>query len=319
MPFGALWTGVQLSDIVLCLALFWIRVFFITAGYHRYFSHRSYHLGRVMQFIMAFGGTTTVQKGVLWWAANHRHHHRYSDQEQDVHSPKRGFLWSHVGWILCTKYNRTNFSLIEDFAKYPELRWLNRWHIVPPILLATAVFLWGGWSALWIGFFLSTVLLWHSTFTINSLAHVFGRRRFVTTDTSRNSFVLALLTMGEGWHNNHHHYPVSANQGFFWWEVDGSYYVLKILSWFRLAKGLKKPSLAVLSRNLIKDGTLDIGMLKEFPAKAAQVLSANVQQARGALSEATQQAAQGLASAKRRASAALEDLSAPSNLLSSEK
>ncbi|HCU24843.1 MAG TPA: hypothetical protein DF383_07485, partial [Deltaproteobacteria bacterium] len=205
LPLAALWTGAAWQDWVICLALYWGRMFFITAGYHRYFAHRGYKLGRVMQFLMAFGAMTSSQKGVLWWSGYHRHHHRYSDQPEDVHSPKKGFWWSHVGWIMCAKFHKPDHDLIPDFAKYPELRFLDRAWILPPLLLALAVFLIGGWSALWIGFFLSTVLLWHSTFTINSLAHVFGRRRFATTDTSRNSFWLALLTMGEGWHNNHHH------------------------------------------------------------------------------------------------------------------
>jgi len=251
VPFAAIWTGVHLRDVVLCVALFYVRMFFITAGYHRYFSHRTYKLGRGMQFLMAFGGATCAQKGVLWWAAHHRHHHKFSDTEYDVHSPRRGFWWSHMGWILCNKYDDTQFDKIKDFAKYPELRFLNRYHLLPPTLLGLAVFLYGGWSALVIGFFLSTVLLYHGTFTINSLSHVFGRRRYETTDTSRNSLLLALLTLGEGWHNNHHHYQASANQGFFWWEVDISYYVLRVLSWFGLVRDLKKPPEKMLTANLV--------------------------------------------------------------------
>lgn len=296
LPFCAIYTGVRLSDFILCFALYFIRVFFITAGFHRYFSHRSYKLGRVMQFIMALGGTLSVQKGVLWWAGLHRHHHRYSDQVEDIHSPKRGFWWSHMGWILCEKYHVTDFNLIPDFAKYPELRWLNRYHVVPPIVLATAILLIGGWSALWIGFFLSTVLLWHGTFFINSLAHVFGRRRYVTTDTSRNSFLLAMMTMGEGWHNNHHHFQAAANQGFFWWEIDASYYVLKMLSWVGLVRDLKNPPEEALKRSLIKEGNLDIGMLSSLPGKAVEVAAAT------------------LADAKRRASETIADLSASSRL-----
>lgn len=256
-----------------------------------------------MQFLMALGATSSMQKGPLWWAANHRHHHRYSDQAEDVHSPKRGFWWSHVGWILCKKWHRSNLEQIPDFAKFPELRWLDRYNLVPPLALAALTFLWGGWGALWIGFFLSTVLLWHATFTINSLAHVFGRRRYVTTDTSRNSLSLALLTLGEGWHNNHHHFQASVNQGFFWWEIDISYYILKMMSWIGLAHDLKKPPQEALRRNLIKEGNWDVGMLGEWPGKAVQ-----------ALSGATQQAAATLADAKRRAGEALADLSASAQL-----
>ena len=260
-----------ITEVVLCIAMYYVRMFFITAGYHRYFSHRSYKMGRVMQFLMALGGTTATQKGVLWWAGHHRHHHKYSDQPNDVHSPKKGLLWSHVGWILCNKYDETPWDNIKDFARFPELRWLNRWHLVPPTVLAVGLFLVGGASWLFWGFFLSTTILWHGTFTINSLMHLWGRRRYVTTDTSRNSMILALITCGEGWHNNHHYYQSTANQGFFWWELDFSYYVLKALSWVGLVKDLRTPSEAVLRRNLIKDGHHDVGMLGPIQEKVADV------------------------------------------------
>lgn len=237
----------QWSYLIACLAIYYLRMFFVTAGYHRYFSHRSFKTSRWFQFVMAVMATTSTQKGVLWWAANHRHHHRYSDTEEDLHSPTlSGFWWSHVGWILSDQYHETQVELISDFHKYPELRWLNRYHLVPPVILATSLFLIGGWGLLVWGFFISTVMLWHSSFTVNSLSHVFGRRRYETSDTSRNSLLLALLTMGEGWHNNHHHYMASARQGFFWWEVDVTYYVLKALSWLRIVWDLRQPPHAVL-------------------------------------------------------------------------
>jgi stearoyl-CoA desaturase (Delta-9 desaturase) len=233
--------------LVACLAIYYVRMFFVTAGYHRYFSHRSFKTSRWFQFVMAFIATSSSQKGVLWWAANHRHHHRYSDTGEDLHSPTlSGFWWSHVGWILSDQYFETRVDLIPDFNKYPELRWLNRYHLVPPVALGVATFLAGGWGMLVWGFFISTVMLWHSSFTINSLSHVFGRRRYETTDTSRNNMLLALLTMGEGWHNNHHHYMASARQGFFWWEVDLTYYGLKVLSWFRIVWDLRQPPRAIL-------------------------------------------------------------------------
>ncbi len=239
---AALFTGFRWTHIVLALVLYYVGMFFVTAGYHRYFSHRSFKTSRVFQFVLAFGAMTSAQKGVLWWAAHHRHHHRFSDGEEDLHSPLRfGFWWSHVGWILSSKYNETRTELIGDFAKFRELRWLNKYHLIPPITLAVILFLIGGWSALVWGFFIRTVMLWHGSFTINSLSHVFGRRRYATTDTSRNNWFLALLTLGEGWHNNHHHYMASARQGFFWWEIDGTYYVLKVLSWFRIVWDLRQP------------------------------------------------------------------------------
>jgi stearoyl-CoA desaturase (delta-9 desaturase) len=243
---AAFFLPVRPVDIAVCVALYVVRMWGITAGFHRYFSHRAYKTGRIFQFILALVGTTSAQKGVLWWAAHHRHHHRDSDGETDIHSPvRKGFWWSHVGWILCTKYDATRLESIRDFARFPELVWLNRYHLVPPTVLGVATWLVGGWSMLVWGFFISTVLLWHGTFTINSLSHVFGSRRYRTTDTSRNNLLLALITLGEGWHNNHHYHQNTANQGWFWWEVDVSYYTLKALSWVGVVKDLRLPSESV--------------------------------------------------------------------------
>jgi stearoyl-CoA desaturase (Delta-9 desaturase) len=239
----------QWSYLAVCLALYYVRMFFITAGYHRYFSHRTFKTSRAFQFVMALMGTSSTQKGVLWWAAHHRHHHRYSDTEKDLHSPSaRGFLWSHIGWILSDRYNATRMELVPDLVKYPELRWLNKFHVVPPIALGTILFLAGGWGMLVWGFCISTVILWHSSFSINSLMHLVGTRRYATNDTSRNSAILALITMGEGWHNNHHYYMASTRQGFFWWEIDITYYVLKILSWFRIVWDLREPPAEVFEQ-----------------------------------------------------------------------
>lgn len=300
-PLFLFMTGVTRFDVWLCVGLYLLRMFFITAGYHRYFAHRAYKMGRVMQFIMAFGGTTAAQKGPLWWAAHHRHHHKYSDTPDDVHSPLKGFVWSHVGWIMCRKYTATDLDAVKDFAKYPELRWLNRYHLVPPVLLAGACFALGGWSALVVGFFLSTVITYHCTFFINSLAHVFGRRRYVTTDTSRNSLLLALVTLGEGWHNNHHYYQSTANQGFFWWELDVSYYVLRLLSLLGLTHDLRTPPKHVRDAHRLRDGHPDIGMFQAKLAKAAAALGstpAYLEQRKAAfdaLIESTRQAALQLA------------------------
>jgi stearoyl-CoA desaturase (delta-9 desaturase) len=227
---------------LVALGLYYLRMFGITAGYHRYFSHRSYKTSRLFQLLLALLGTSATQKGVLWWAAHHRDHHKYSDLPEDIHSPvQRGLWWSHVGWILSSRYDRTKTERIQDFAKYPELRWLNRWYVLPPIALGFGLWLAGGWGLLVWGYFISTTLLYHGTFTINSLSHMFGRRRYQTTDDSRNNWALALITMGEGWHNNHHYYQSSANQGFFWWEVDMSYYLLRLLSYLGLVWDLRTP------------------------------------------------------------------------------
>jgi stearoyl-CoA desaturase (delta-9 desaturase) len=240
------YVGAKPVDLLVCLGLYVIRMWGVTAGYHRYFSHRSYKTNRVFQFILALVGTTAVQKGVLWWAAHHRHHHRESDSEKDIHSPiQKGFWWSHMNWILCDKYSETRYEAIKDFARFPELRFLNRFYLLPPIALAVALYFIGGFSMLIWGFFVSTTLLWHGTFTINSLSHIFGKRRYKTTDTSKNNFLLALLTLGEGWHNNHHYHQNTANQGWFWWEVDLSYYSLKVLSWLRIVSDLRTPSDAI--------------------------------------------------------------------------
>ena len=243
---AALYTGVTWSAFAVCLALFWLRMFGVTAGYHRYFAHRSYKTSRPFQFVLAVFGTLAVQKGVLWWSANHRVHHKYSDQEGDLHSPvQRGFWWSHVGWILAPDYEETDFERIGDMAKYPELRWLNEHYLVPPVALAVLLFVLGGATWLVWGFFVSTTLLWHATFTINSLAHVWGRRVYETTDTSRNNVVLAVLTGGEGWHNNHHRYPWAARQGFRWWQVDVTYYVLRVFGWLGVVHDIRPVPVAV--------------------------------------------------------------------------
>jgi stearoyl-CoA desaturase (delta-9 desaturase) len=223
---GFSWRGVAL-----CIALYLPRMFFVTGAYHRYFSHRSYKTSRVFQFLLALGASCTAQKGPLWWAAHHRLHHKLSDEPGDLHSViQSGFWWSHMGWILSRDLEGTDHSRIKDFAKYPELRWLDKYWMVPPVAVGTITFLIGGFFALVWGFALAQVLCWHGTFTINSLSHIWGGRRYATTDDSRNNFVLAAITLGEGWHNNHHHYQVSARNGFFWYEIDVTYYVLRALS-----------------------------------------------------------------------------------------
>ena len=254
--FGVFLVHFKWSYVIACILTYEIRMFFVTAGYHRYFSHRSFKTSRWFQFIIAWMAMSSSQKGVLWWAAHHRHHHRYSDQEDDLHSPTLfGFWWSHVGWILSDKYNNTRFDYIGDFAKFPELRWLNSYYLVPPIVLGVAMFLISGWGMFLWGFCLSTVLLWHGTFTINSLSHIFGNRRFQTADTSKNNWMLALVTLGEGWHNNHHYFMASARQGFYWWEVDITFYTLKILSWFHLVRELRKVPDHVLAEGLAADAS----------------------------------------------------------------
>ncbi|MGZ6970262.1 MAG: fatty acid desaturase [Thermoanaerobaculia bacterium] len=252
--------GFSWKGVALCVASYYVRMFAITAGFHRYFSHRSFRLARAPQFLLALLGQTAAQKGVLWWASNHRHHHKYSDRPEDIHSPvQNGFWWSHIGWILSGLYEETDFSRIPDLAKYPELRWLNRNQYGATLVYALALFLAFGWTGLVYGYFLSTVLLWHGTFTINSVMHLFGRRVFPTTDQSRNSMLFALITMGEGWHNNHHFYPSSAAQGFRWWQVDASFYLLWLGEKIGVVKGLRRaPSPAVTEALALARNKLDV-------------------------------------------------------------
>jgi stearoyl-CoA desaturase (delta-9 desaturase) len=245
---GIIWTGASVTTLALCFGLYLLRMFAVTAGNHRYFSHRSYKTSRLGQFLLAVVCQTAAQRGVVWWAAMHRAHHRHSDTVLDPHSPRHsGFWYSHVGWIFDrqNKYN-ADYTLVGDLTKFPELMWLNRHRYLPAIALGFLMWLVGGWEVLLVGFILSTVLLYHGTFSINSVAHVVGKQRYVTGDDSRNNFWLALITLGEGWHNNHHHFQSSTRQGFRWWEVDITFYVLKAMALFRVVWDLKEPPRAVV-------------------------------------------------------------------------
>jgi stearoyl-CoA desaturase (delta-9 desaturase) len=245
--FAAFWTGVDRTALAMCAGLFLVRKFGITAGYHRYFSHRTFKTSRAGQFLFALIGCAATQKGPLWWAGHHRSHHQDADQHADLHSPiQKGFWWAHVGWVLSNRYDETDFKNIPDYARYPELRWLNEHFLVAPVLLAAGCLAFHGLRGLVWGYFISTTVLWHTTFLINSACHLLGRQRYATKDTSKNSFLLALLTLGEGWHNNHHYYPSSVNQGFYWWEIDVTYYGLRVLSWFGLVWDLRVPPERVL-------------------------------------------------------------------------
>ena len=251
--FCVIWVGVSPVALIVAAALYAIRMFALTGFYHRYFSHRSFQTSRTVQFVFALIGASCVQRGPLWWAAHHRNHHRNTDTPADPHSPGvYGFLWSHVGWFLTPRNFRTDLSRVPDLAKYPELRMLDRYDTLVPVLLAVAMYglgvllhhvapqlgTSGGQMLVW-GFVISTIVLFHATVTINSLAHRFGSRRFDTSDDSRNNVWLALITFGEGWHNNHHFFPGSSRQGFRWWEIDITWYGLKLMSMLGLVRGLK--------------------------------------------------------------------------------
>ena len=250
---GVIAVGVSPIALIVAASLYAIRMFALTGFYHRYFSHRTFQTSRAVQFVFALIGASCVQRGPLWWAAHHRHHHRVTDTPADPHSPGvHGFLWSHVGWFLTPRNFRTDLARVPDLAKFPELRWLDRYDIAIPVVLAVTLYALGvllhhvapqlgtsgGQMLIW-GFFVSTIVLFHATVTINSLAHRYGRRRFDTRDDSRNNVWLALLTFGEGWHNNHHHFPGAARQGFRWWELDVTYYLLRGLAACGLVWDLK--------------------------------------------------------------------------------
>jgi stearoyl-CoA desaturase (delta-9 desaturase) len=246
---GVVWCGLSWRGVGLALASYYVRMFVVTAAYHRYFSHRAFKTSRWFQFLLAVGAQSAAQNGVVWWAGHHRWHHKHSDKPEDVHSAKlRGFWYAHLGWIMRSDWNDTDERMVADLARFPELRWLNKpvVHILPTVALAVGFALIGGAQALVWGYFVSLVLLWHGCFSINSLAHVIGHKRYATDDESRNHWLLALLTTGEGWHNNHHHYQSSANQGFEWWQIDVTYYLLRLMAAVGLIWDLRRPPQAVI-------------------------------------------------------------------------
>lgn len=265
--FAVIWVGWSLFAVLFALALYVIRMFAVTGFYHRYFSHKAFRTSRPLQFIFAVIGSTAVQRGPLWWASQHRHHHVNSDKHEDAHSPvQHGFLWSHLGWFLSDAHFATRTERVKELAQYPELRFLDRFDIVIPVLFALAIYGLGEWLAniapslgtdglqllVW-GFVISTVALYHATFSVNSLAHAWGSRRYETRDHSRNNFLIALFTLGEGWHNNHHHYPGAARQGFYWWEIDLTYYGLKLLAACGLIWDLKTVPVSVRDSRRINE------------------------------------------------------------------
>lgn len=244
---GILWAGFTPQAVAWGVVQYFVSMFGVTAGLHRYFAHRSYKTSRGFQLVLAILGQLSAQRSVIWWAGHHRHHHRYSDRPEDVHSPvQRGLFYAHMGWLLTAdaEVKRTN---VADLERLPELRFLDRHRLLPATLLGISSWLVLDWPGLFSGFFLALVASWHATFTINSLAHVWGSKRFDTGDESRNNLWLALLTLGEGWHNNHHRYMGSARQGFGPWEIDISYGILRVLAWTGLVWDLREPPAELLA------------------------------------------------------------------------
>ncbi len=257
--------GVSWVAVMVCVLSYVLRMFAITAFYHRYFSHKSFKTSRWLQAVFAVLGATATQRGPIWWAAHHRHHHIHADSEEDSHSPRDGFWHSHLKWFLMKKNFATKSEYVKDLEKFPELKFIDRFDILFPILFAVLLFVLGGmlqssypqldtsgWQLVIWGYFISTVLLSHITYCINSLAHVFGFRSYETKDDSKNNFLLAILTLGEGWHNNHHCSPGSVKQGFKWWQIDLSYYVLYMMDKVGLIWDLKYPNQELLNKKRIK-------------------------------------------------------------------
>jgi stearoyl-CoA desaturase (delta-9 desaturase) len=225
---GILVTGATWHDWLGLAVLAYLRGILQTMGYHRYFAHRSFKTSRPVQFLLACLCCANLQHGPLWWAAYHRHHHRHSDDEGDVHSPHHGgFWWAYCGWLFIPL--EPQWNQVRDWRRFPELVWLERFWQFPGLILAGLCWWFGGWSFLCVAFCLSAVLSFQITFVVNTLGHLIGSRRYATGDHSTNSFVLAVISLGDGWHNNHHHYPHSAQAGFFWWEIDGAFRIIRLL------------------------------------------------------------------------------------------
>jgi stearoyl-CoA desaturase (delta-9 desaturase) len=267
LPFGAFLSGVNASSIVACVALYFVRIFFITAGYHCYFSHRAFKTSRTFQLLLAIGAQTSGQGSVLKWAAMHRYHHANADSGADLHSPRhKGFWYSHMGWLLNQRYEYLTSSLPKYLTKFPELMWLHRYYYLPTIVLAALVWAVLGWPGLFLSYGLSTVLCFHATFCVNSVTHMFGTRRFDTPDDSRNNWFVALVMLGGGWHNNHHRYPRSARQGIFWWEIDITYYLVRALALLHAVWDLQQPP----ARTFLRTGAGPSGGVERFQQSAVR-------------------------------------------------
>ncbi len=252
---GVFWVGVSPAAIAVCIASYCVSVFVLTGFYHRFFSHRTFKTSRAFQFFISVIGMCAAQRSPLWWAAHHRSHHRFSDTFQDKHSPtQHGFIRSHWGWFLEDRNFSVNEEYVKDLIKFPELVFLNRFDFLPPLIYMCLLYYFGGLQILVWGFFVSTVLVYQVTFAINSIAHLVGTRRYNTTDTSRNNWWLAILTFGEGWHNNHHHFPSSVKQGFRFYEIDITYYLLRVLQAVGLVWDLRVPPPEVINDTIQLNG-----------------------------------------------------------------
>jgi stearoyl-CoA desaturase (delta-9 desaturase) len=255
---GALWTLLavppRLFDVGISVAFYVGGMFVITAGYHRYFAHRSYRTSRAFQAVLAALGCLCTQKGALWWAATHRKHHRFADSPGDPHSPhQEGFWQSHLLWTLSSESDSHDPDAVRDLQKYPELRFLDRFCTVPLVAYVVFTAAVGGVRGVGWWYCVPTVALMHAVMLVNSASHLWGHRRFETNDHSRNNGWLAVITLGEGWHNNHHRYMNSARQGFYPWQLDVTYGVLCVLRKLGIIWDLREPPAEVLEEGRAHD------------------------------------------------------------------
>jgi len=264
------YTGISWTAFVAFLGLYIIRGLGITMGYHRYFAHKSFKTNRFFQFILGLMGSMAVQGGILWWVSHHREHHRYTETEDDIHSPvAHGFWQSHIGWLTNKKAFNAPKIRANDFAKIPEIKFLQKQYVFIQVLQVLGLFSLGsylqaafpqletsGAQLLVWGFFINTVALWHSTFAVNSICHVWGKEPYEANDTSKNNFIVALLAFGEGWHNNHHKFATSARHGLEWWQFDMTFITLRFLEAFGIVSHLKIPTQEQLAAKRQKNNSL---------------------------------------------------------------
>ncbi len=248
---------------------FWTAIFLwwltggigICLGYHRYFTHKSYATPKVIQYLLAICGCMAGEAGPIAWVAAHRYHHTYSDTDQDPHSPLKGFLWSHFTWL----FGRENFlASYDSYKKYcPDMIkdkfivFLDRYHMLPVLFLTGILYAMGGWSFVVWGIFVRSLIVYHSTWLVNSASHIWGYRTYKTTDASRNNWWVAILAFGEGWHNNHHAFQRSARHGFHWWEFDITYRTIQILWVLGLASEIHLPVQSIATGTTVPVNNFD--------------------------------------------------------------
>ena len=232
------------TNVVVALVLHWFAVGLgISLGYHRLHTHRGFKTSKAFEYFLAVCGTLTLEGGPIFWVATHRVHHQHSDQDGDPHTPRDGGFWAHMGWILFGDTHHNDTAVMSKYApdlgSDPFYRWLNTYHYVPLTVVGFVLLAIGGWPMVLWGIFLRVVFGLHGTWLVNSATHMWGSRRFMTRDDSRNSWWVALLTFGEGWHNNHHAHPVSARHGLAWYEFDMTWITLKVLKAFGIVREVK--------------------------------------------------------------------------------